>query len=273
MMPLQLHATDPAGALVATQAIAQGFIALAALVLLYYLYTYGKFVLAVKKARRNLWYFAVGNGAAVIYAAAGIAALWTGADWPEVFSEGATLFFIMFYALGFRSVYLSAPRIAKDGRDGPGDGALRRYLPPWLDYVIIAGYIAAWWGSFLFAQEFTGLIVGVGWLLASGWAFVWAIVLVRRHEGTSLAALTRHLFPAVVAFTVTILADLVGTYVAPANNIVTGMWIVGTVLVGAFFVTTAIALRQEGGEVERLYDWSTYRGRGSLSDDEDTGEE
>ena len=173
----------------------------------------------------------------------------------------------MFYALGFRSVYLSAPEIGRWQVSFAEGNPFRQLFPPWLDFVIIAGYIVAWWGSFLFAPAWTDVIVAVGWLLASGWAFVWAILLVRSHEGTSLAALTRHLFPAIVAFVVTILADLVGTYVAGASNLVTATWIVGTVLVGAFFVTTAIALRQEGGEVERLYDWTTYRGRESIEDE------
>lgn len=261
MVLLQLHGGDPAGALAATQGLAYAFIALAALGLLFYLYTYGKFVLAVRKARRNLWYFAIGNGAAVLYGVSGVYSLTTDATRVEMFSEGATLFFIMFFALGFRAIYFSAPKIGPGGDRGPETDAFRRYLPPWLDFLIIGGYIVAWWGSFLFAPAWTDIIVGVGWLLASGWAFVWAILLVRRHEGTSLAALTRHLFPAVIAFTITILADLVGTYLAAANEVVTATWIVGTVLVGAFFLTTAIALRQEGGEVERLYDWTTYRGR------------
>lgn len=266
MLVLQMNGVDPAGALAATQGIAFGFIALAALVLLYYLYTFGRFVLAVQKARRTLWYFAVGNAAAILYGLSGVALLTNARPWLETFTEGATLFFIMFFALGFRALYLSAPRIARVSQPEGGGAVLREYLPPWLDYIIIGAYIAAWWGAFLFAPSMTDVIVGIGWLLASGWAFVWAILLVRDHEGTSLAALTRHLFPAVIAFTITILADLLGTYLAPASNVVTGTWIVGTVLVGAFFLTTAIALRQEGGEVERIYDWSTYRGR------EDRGE-
>lgn len=261
MLVLQLNAVDEAGALAATQAIAYGFIALAALGLFYYLYTYGKFVLAVRKARRNLWYFAVGNAAAVLYGLSGVYSLTTEQARVEAFAEGATLFFIMFFALGFRAMYLSAPRIARVSESDGSGAVLRQYLPPWLDYIIIGAYLAAWWGTFLFVPSLTDAIVGVGWVLASAWALVWAILLVRDHEGTSLAALTRHLFPAVIAFTITILADLVGTYVAPANTVVTATWIVGTVLVGAFFLTTAIALRQEGGEVERIYDWTTYRGR------------
>lgn len=261
MVGSQFQAADPAAALAAAQALAYAVIALSALGLLYYLYTYGKFVLAARKARRNLWYFAVGNGAAVIYGITGVYSLTTDVQSVEVFSEGATLFFIMFFALGFRAIYFSAPKIGPGTGKGSGTDAFRQYLPLWLDYLIIGSYIVGWWGTFLFARAWTDLVVAVGWLLASGWAFTWALLLVSRHEGTSLAALTRHLFPAIIAFTVAILADLAGTYLAPANNIVTATWIVGTVMVGTFLLTTAIALRQEGGEVERLYDWTTYRGR------------
>lgn len=262
MTILQVGTSDPAGALAATQALAYGVIAIASAVLLYFLYEYGNVVLAAKTARRNLWYFAVGNGAALIFGVSGLYSLTTDAPWIAVFSEGATLFFIMFYALGFRAIYFSAPEIRPGKRTEPESDLFRRYLPLWLDYLIIGGYLAAWWGSFIFARSVTDLFVAVGWVVASGWAFVWAILLVRRHEGTSLAALARHLFPAVFAFTVAILAELVGTYLAPASNIVTGTWIVCTVLVGAFFITTATAIRQEEGEVQRLYDWTTYRRRG-----------
>ncbi len=260
MVPLQINGSDPAAALAMTQALAYAFIALASIGLLYYLYVYGAQVLAARETRRNLWYFAVGNGAAILYGASGLFALRAQVPWAEAFSEGATLFFIMFYALGFRSVYLSAPNVRRWQVRFNEEDIFRAYFPAWLDYLIIGGYIVAWWGTYLFATSLTGVVVAVGWLLASGWAFVWAVLLVRDHEGTSLAALTRHLFPAVLAFSVTILADLVGTYVTSVTNLVTATWIVGTVLVGAFFITTAIALRQEGGEVERIYDWTTYRG-------------
>lgn len=260
MIPLHIDGNDPAAALSTTQGLAYAIIVLASVGLLYYLYVYGAQVLAARETRRNLWYFAVGNVAAILYGATGLYALTTQVPWAEAFSEGATLFFIMFYALGFRSVYLSAPNVRRWQVRFSEEDVFREYFPPWLDYLIIGGYLAAWWGTYLFVPSLTDAVVAVGWLLASGWAFVWALLLVRDHEGTSLAALTRHLFPAVLAFTVTILADLIGTYVTSVTNLVTATWIVGTVLVGAFFITTAIALRQEGGEVERIYDWTTYRG-------------
>ena len=262
MLALQLEVADPGMALSMTLGFAYLVIAGGAAVLLFYLYQYGSYALAAREARRNLWFFAVAMGAAISYGLIGVLALTNEQRWVELFAEGATLFFIMFLALGFRSLYLSAPDIARwHAETESGSDRFRRYFPPWLDYVIIAGYLVAWWGSFLFARQLTDLIVAAGWLLASGWAFVWAILIVQRHEGTSLAALTRHLFPAVVAFTVTIVADLVGTYVTSAGDAVVATWIVGTVLVGAFLFTTAIALRQESGEVERLYDWTTYRPR------------
>ncbi|MFB6081697.1 MAG: hypothetical protein ABEJ67_02635 [Halanaeroarchaeum sp.] len=238
---------DAAAALVITQTLSHLVIAIAAVILLWYLYAYHEYV-AVGAARKRVWYLAIGIGAAFLYGSSGVVAVATGADWPAVFSEGATLFFILFLALGFRAMYLS--------RDG-GDGSP---LPPWVDFVVIAAFIVAWWSGFLFAHRLTPVVVSVGWLLASAWALWYAVLVVRRHEGTSIAALTRHLFPAVLAFTVTVLADLAGRTVGGAESLVTATWIVGTVLGAAFLFTTAIAIRQQGGEVERMYDWTTWRG-------------
>ena len=260
MIVLQLDGADPGMTLMMTQGLAHVVIAGAAAALLVYLYQYGTYVLTAPESRRNLWYFAIAMGAAVIYGLVGIAALVTRLHWQELITEGATLFFILFLALGFRALYLSAPVLAGRYADHEvGVDWFRQYFPPWLDYVIIGGYLLGWWGAFLFARPMTDIVVALGWVIASLWAFVWGILIIQRHEGTSLAALTRHLFPAIVAFTITILADLYGTYFARTSTLVRATWIVGTVLVGAFLLTTAIALRQESGEVERLYDWTTYR--------------
>ncbi|MFB6153000.1 MAG: hypothetical protein ABEJ27_01990 [Halodesulfurarchaeum sp.] len=265
MWILQLNGSEPAATLALSRGLAALIIAGTACVLLYYLYRFGSDVLAVRRTRRKLWYFALGTGAAVIYGACRLLALYTEWAWPAVMAEGATLFFILFFALGFRAVYLSMPEtgrwVSETGRGDP----FRRYLPTWLDYLIIGGYIVAWWSGFLLAHRVTDFVLAIGWLLASGWALIWALLIVRRHEGTSIAALTRHLFPAVAAFAGIVVADVVTSLMA-AENVGTAMWIVGTVLVGAFFLTTAIALRQESGEVERIYDHTTYRGRGRESE-------
>jgi len=241
--------SDAAAALATTQVLAHLVIAVAAGILLVYLYAYAEYV-AVGAARKRVWYLAIAIGAAFLYGSSGVVALWSGARWPAVFSEGATLFFILFMALGFRSMYFSCRRGGETG-ESP--------LPSWADYLIIVAFIVAWWTGFLFAQRWTYFVVSIGWVLASAWALWYAVLVVRRHEGTSIAALTRHLFPAVLAFTVTVIADLVGGTVQGAAPIVQATWIVGTVLVGAFLFTTAVAIRQQGGEVERMYDWTTWR--------------
>ncbi|MDX1747467.1 MAG: hypothetical protein R3324_16150, partial [Halobacteriales archaeon] len=99
------------------------------------------------------------------------------------------------------------------------------------------------------------------WVIASGWAVVYAILTVRSHEGTSIAALVRHLLPAIVSFVVIVVAGLLGQYTAGFGAYVEGMWIVGSVLVAAFLFTTAVALRQQRGEVTRMYDWTTWPGQ------------
>ncbi|MFB6071232.1 MAG: hypothetical protein ABEJ76_09430 [Halanaeroarchaeum sp.] len=251
--------TDPAAALAATQVLAHLVIAVAAVILLWYLYAYTEYV-AVGPARHRTWYLAIAVGAAFLYGSSGVLALETDIGWSAVFSEGATLFFILFLALWLRAMYYSCRRGGETG-ESP--------LPSWIDYLIIGAFVVAWWSGFLVAHRFTPVVVSVGWVLASVWALWYAILVVRRHEGTSIAALTRFLFPAVLAFTVTVLADLVGSTMAGAESVVAGTWIVGTVLVGAFLFTTAVAIRQQGGEVERMYDWTTWRAGGRAREDDE----
>ncbi|MFB6132703.1 MAG: hypothetical protein ABEJ44_04785 [Halanaeroarchaeum sp.] len=244
--------TDAVAALALTKVFAHLVVAIAAAILLVYLYAYTEYV-AVGAAKRRTWFLAIATGAAFLYGVSGVAALWTGSRWPAVFSEGATLFFILFLALGFRSMYFSCRRGGETG-ESP--------IPPWADYLIIGAFVIAWWSGFLYVHPWTRIVVSVGWLGASAWALWYAVLVVRRHEGTSIAAMTRHLLPATVAFTVTILADIaVGTF-TEYESFVEATWIVGTVLVGAFLFTTAVAIRQQGGEVERMYDWTTWRSGG-----------
>ncbi|MFW5896136.1 MAG: hypothetical protein ACOCUA_01995 [archaeon] len=248
---------DAVAALAATQILAHLVIALAAVILLVYLYAYSEYI-AVGPARKRIWYLAIATGAAFLYGSSGVFALWTGREWSAIFSEGATLFFILFLALGFRAMYFSCRRGGETG-ESP--------LPEWADYLIIAAFIVAWWSGFLYGHPWTDIVVSIGWVGASAWALWYAILVVRRHEGTSIAAITRHLFPAVVAFTVTVLADLaIGTF-TEYESVVAATWIIGTVLVGAFLFTTAVAIRQQGGEVERMYDWTTWRAGGRRDDE------
>ncbi|MFB6133906.1 MAG: hypothetical protein ABEJ55_02850 [Halanaeroarchaeum sp.] len=249
--------TGADAALSLTQVLAHLVIAIAAAILLAYLYAYQEYV-AVGAARKRIWYLAIATGAAFLYGSSGVYALWTGAEWPAVFSEGATLFFILFLALGFRAMYFSCRRGGTTG-ESP--------LPEWADYLVILAFILAWWGGFLYAHRYTDLVVSVGWVGASALALFYALLVVRRHEGTSIAAITRHLFPAVVAFTITVLADLAVGSFPGFGGLVTATWIIGTVLVGAFLFNTAIAIRQQGGEVERMYDWTTWRRGGRRAEE------
>ncbi|MFB6171505.1 MAG: hypothetical protein ABEJ23_03155 [Haloarculaceae archaeon] len=242
---LQAGATDAIGA---TWMLAYVVIAVASAVLLYYLDAYVRYVLA--NPDRWQWaYLAVGVGAGLLYGLAGLAGALTDLGWLDVFAEGASLFFILFLALGIREMYFM----------GPGVDPTARSLPTWVDYLVVAGFVAAWWVGFLFANPWTHVVVAVGWVLASAWAIWYAVRTVQRHEGTGVAALTRHLLPAVLCVAGVVLVDLLGEVGLAPAPVVTAVWVVGTVLVGAFLFNTAVAIRQQGGEVERMYDWTTWR--------------
>lgn len=71
--------------------------------------------------------------------------------------------------------------------------------------------------------------------------------------------LTRHLLPAIVCLVAIVVVDLVTGSLSSYGALADATWIVGTTLVGAFLFTTAVAIRQQGGELERLYDWTTWR--------------
>ena len=87
----------------------------------------------------------------------------------------------------------------------------------------------------------------------------YGVLTVRTLEGTSFAAIVRHLLPAVISFVV-VFSDLVGIYTRQYAALVDAVWVIGTVLVAAFLFNTAVAIRHQGAEVERKYDWTTWRG-------------
>jgi len=163
------------------------------------------------------------------------------------FVEGATLFVILGVALGIRG--MARARYAGGRSTG---------LPEWLDYAVLAGFVAAWWLGFLGGGPIRAVVV-VGWVGASVWALYYSVLAVRVHEGTSIAAVVRPLLPAVIVLTGAVFVDIVGG-VTGAAAAVEAVWLVGSVLLGAFLFTTAVAIRQQGGEVKRLYDWTTWRG-------------
>lgn len=238
---------DPAGTVLFIRLLAHASIAVAAAILLVFLGVYVRRVLA--EGFEYEWgYLAVGIGAGVIYGLSGIATDLTGYAWLGVFTEGAVLFFILFVALGIRAMY-HADRSASAGR----------LLPVWADGLVIVGFVAAWWVGYVAAGEGTRPVVAVGWITASAWALFYAIRTTRTHEGTTFSAITRHLLPAVLCVVAVIVTDLARSVTAVDGAAVEAVWLVGTVLVAAFLFNTAVAIRQQAGEVDRMYDRTTWR--------------
>ena len=238
---------DPAGTILVTRVLAHASITVAAVVLLAFLAVYVRRVLA--EGFEYEWgYLAVGVGAAGVYGIAGIATDLTGHAWLAAFTEGAVLFFILFIALGMRAMYRA---------DDTGNAT--RLLPRWVDGLVILGFVGAWWIGYFAASEWTRPVVAVGWIGASVWAVFYAVRTTRAHEGTSFSAITRHLLPAVLCVVVIIVADLARSVVAIGGSVVEAVWLVGTVLVAAFLFNTAAAIRQQAGEVDRMYDRTTWR--------------
>ena len=236
-----------AGTVEVATLLASGVVTVGSAVLLAYLYVYARDVV-VEIDLRDMWPLAMGIGAGAVYGVASIADTLVSAAWLGPFAEGATLFFILGVALGIRSLALSR-------RDRSTTA-----LPAWLDYAVLAVFVGSWWLGFLVSSE-TRLVVVAGWVGASLWALYYSLLAVRTHEGTSIAALVRNLLPAVIATAGVVFADIVGRYLGYAG-VVDAVWLVGTVIVGTFLFTTAVAIRQQGGEVERMYDWTTWRGSG-----------
>lgn len=238
---------DPATTVLFAQLLAYTAIAVAAAILLVFLVSYVQGVLA--EGFDYEWgYLAVGIGAAVVYGGASIAGRLTDAAWIDVFAEGAVLFFILFVALGIRAMY-HAERREEDSRR----------LPVWADYLVVAGFVIAWWAGFLADGAWTRPVVAAGWIAASVWAVFYAFQTVRVYEGTTMAALTRHLLPAILCVVAIVVTDLVAGVTGVSPAVVDGVWLVGTVLVAAFLFNTAVTIRQQEGEIERMYDRTTWR--------------
>lgn len=231
----------------AANLLAYTAIVVSAVVLLAYLIGYVRHVLAAETV--EWWYIAVASGAAVVYGTTGIATAFTDETWLSVFADGAVLFFILFLGLGLRALY--------HAERSPSERT--RLVPAWIDYLVVGAFVGAWWLGFLVEADWTRLVVAAGWLLASGWSVLYGVQTVRVHEGTTLAAITRHLLPAVVCVVAVVFADLGATLLGVTEAQVDAVWLVGTVLVAAFLFNTAVAIRQEGGQLQRMYDWTTWR--------------
>jgi hypothetical protein len=234
----------------------------AAVVLAYYLTVSFRGIL-VPPYRSRWRYLAVGVAAAVVYSTAGLVGLATGLSAAGTFRIGATLFFFLFSAVGVRAMYMTV----RLDRDTDGSTA----VPGWAWYVVIGAFVLAWWGAYLIGQGgVVALVTTVGLAGAVTYTLGFAVLTVRDAEGTTVAAVVRQFVPALVSFALVVVAEQAGQYTALADGVVVGVELVGTTLVGAFLFTTAVAIRQQTGEVTRMYDETTWREQ-SL-DDVSTGE-
>ncbi|MFB6301956.1 MAG: hypothetical protein ABEH78_03750 [Haloferacaceae archaeon] len=247
MTPLQGSVT-PVTAVGVARALGYLCVAVAGLGLLRYLRRYTQCLLA--DPYRTRWrYLAVGIGATVVYGAAGLVEV-VGLLPARPFRRGATLFVFLFCAIGVRAVHRSV-----GGGSLRSDAALR-----WLGPVGVAGFCAAWWGTHLYAgPRAVATVELLGLTVATAYTLAHAFGTVRAAEGTSVAAFTRHFVPALLALVAVAVAEHVGTLVPPAAPVGEGVALVGRVLVAAFLFTTAVAIRQQGGESERMYDPTTWR--------------
>lgn len=242
-----LLATDAASTVRVANLLAYVAIVTAGATLAGYLVGYVRHVLAAETI--EWWYIAVASGAAVVYGLAGMASVGIEAAWLAAFTDGAVLFCILFLGLGLRALYYAEPTHTD----------VSRRVPTWVDYAVVVVFVAAWWLGFLVESAWTRPVVAVGWMLASAWAVFYGVQTVRVHEGTTLAAITRHLLPVVLCVVTTVFVDLWGPYLGLAAAHVEAVWLVGTVLGAAFLFNTAVAIRQEGGQLQRMYDWTTWR--------------
>jgi hypothetical protein len=240
--------TSPPTALVVARALGYLLVAAASLGLLWYLREFARRLLA--GPYRDRWrYLAVGVGAAVVYGVAGLAELFVTSA-AEPFRRGATLFVFLFCAVGLRAVHRSV--------EGGGPDDRERLLAP----AAVVALVAAWWATYLFAGPVVVAAVEVvGLLAATTFTIYHAVGAVGAAEGTSVAAVVRQFIPALVALALVGVAEHVGLVAASAVPVGRGVALVGTALAGAFLFATAVAIRQQGGEVSRMYDETTWRGR------------
>ncbi|WP_255150207.1 hypothetical protein [Halorarius halobius] len=250
--PSILQVTAPAGSVITVvQTLAFGVITVAASVLVYYLAVYVRDILV--EPYRDRWrYLVVGVAAAVVYGLAGLTGVFTDLEAASTFRIGATLFFFLFSAVGVRALYGSV-RVDRDGVESVD-------VPGWAWYVVLGVVIVAWWGAYLVATpDVVALVETVGLAGAVSYTLVYAVLTVRDAEGTSIAAVVRQFVPALLSFAAVVIAEQAGQYTPVDPAVVVGVELVGTVLVGAFLFTTAVAIRQQGGELSRLYDQTTWR--------------
>lgn len=236
--------------LVLTRVLADLAMLIAAAILLVYLTLYVRRMLS-EVYRHGWWYLGIGVAAGGLHGLFGALDALYGTGWLSSMTRGAALFFFLFLALGVRAVHFMGDL---------EESRRRRFSPRWLDYLVIAVLVVGWWTGFL--SDRGGWLLAVetgGWAVACVWAVVYGIRSVSVHEGTSIAALVRHLLPVIVTFSAVVILDIAGGWTGRFENLVTAAWIVGTVLVAAFLFNTAVAIRQQGAELERIYDRTTWQ--------------
>ncbi len=212
-------------------------------ILLYFLLVYVQFVIT-ETYRHGWWLIGFGTGAGFIYGLSGIFQVLTGDPVFSLFREGASLFFILFLALGIRAVSLLGDTV--DGEQASPT--------VFLDYFIVGFFVVAWWLPFLAGtRTYTLWIEAIGWVGALLLALVYGIRAVYRFEGTSLSAVVRQLLPAVFCFGAIVLVELVTLTVGPYQELLDAVWIVGIVLVGAFLFSTAVSIKQQETEIYRMH--------------------
>ncbi len=249
-------ATESAATLALVSVLGFAAVLVATGVLLFYLLRYRNHVLA--EPYRERWrYLAVGIGAASVYAVAGLVELLATSEGlvagARTFRLGATLFFFLFGAVGVRAMYRTAT-----GNDGV---LASRDLPTWVLPAVLGTFVFTWWAAYLLGPPLAvALVETVGLAIAVVYTLVCAIATVREQEGTSIAAVTRQFTPALVAFAAVVVAEQSLYYGLGDAVVATSFVLVGRVLAAAFLFATAVAIRQQGGEMSRLYDPTTWRG-------------
>lgn len=221
---------------------------LSSLILIYFLLFYVKFVIT-ETYQHGWWLIGFGTAAGVIYGLSGIFEVFTNDAMFGLFREGASLFFILFLALGIRSISFL----------GTDDEFAEDPHTVWLDYLVVAIFIVAWWLPFLTGNRGSFLWVqAIGWSGALVLALVYGVRTVYAFEGTSVSAVIRHLLPAVLCFGAIVLAEIVNLSAGGAGAFLEAIWIVGIVLVGAFLFNTAVSIKQQESEIHRMYDRTTW---------------
>jgi hypothetical protein len=253
VLPLAGTGTGTETTILVARALSFAAISAGAVLLVYYLSVSFRELL-VEPCEDRWWYFAVGVAAAAVYGVTGLVEMTTAIDGAATFRLGATLFFFLFAAVGVRAMYTT---VKLDRADEAGDSPAE-----WVWYVVIGAFILAWWGTYLFVSaDHVVAVTTVGLAGAVTYTLGFAVLTVRAAEGTSVAAVVRQFVPALVSFAVVVVAEQAGQYTAVDPGVVVGVEVVGATLAGAFLFTTAVAIRQQSGEVTRMYDRTTWRGQ------------